>query len=85
MSLRPEIIINAAAYTAVDKAETDQEAANLSNAKAPGVIAQIAAKLGSLLVHYSTDYVFDGSGNTAWRETDACKPLSVYGKTKLIG
>lgn len=85
MDLRPEIIINAAAYTAVDKAESEPEVAEAVNAKAVGVIAQIAAKLDSLLVHYSTDYVFDGSGTTPWKETDTCAPLSVYGKTKLAG
>lgn len=85
MTLRPEIIINAAAYTAVDQAEQDVEAATAANARAPGVIAQIAAKLDSLLVHYSTDYVFDGSGATPWDEQSACRPLSVYGKTKRAG
>lgn len=85
MELRPEIIINAAAYTAVDKAESEPAVAEAVNAKAVGVIAQIATKIDSLLVHYSTDYVFDGSGNTPWKETDGCAPLSVYGKTKLAG
>lgn len=85
MMLRPEVIINAAAYTAVDQAEQDIEAAQAANARAPGVIAQIAAKLGSIMVHYSTDYVFDGSGSAPWDETSACKPLSVYGKTKRAG
>lgn len=85
MDLRPEIIINAAAYTAVDKAESEPGVAEAVNAKAVGVIAQIAAKIDSLLVHYSTDYVFDGSGNSPWKETDTCAPLSVYGKTKLAG
>lgn len=85
MDLRPEIIINAAAYTAVDKAESEPAVAEAVNAKSVGAIAQIAAKLDSLLVHYSTDYVFDGSGNSRWKETDTCAPLSVYGKTKLAG
>ena len=85
MDLRPEIIINAAAYTAVDKAESEPAVAEATNAKAVGAIAQIAAKINSLLVHYSTDYVFDGSGTTSWKETDKCAPLSVYGKTKLAG
>jgi dTDP-4-dehydrorhamnose reductase len=85
MDLRPEIIINAAAYTAVDKAESEPAVAEAANAKAVGVIAQIAAKLDSLLVHYSTDYVFDGSGTAPWKETDKTAPLSVYGKTKLAG
>jgi len=85
MNLRPEIIINAAAYTAVDKAESEPTVAESVNAKAVGAIAQIAAKLDSLLIHYSTDYVFNGSGTTPWKETDPCAPLSVYGKTKLAG
>ena len=85
MDLRPEIIINAAAYTAVDQAETDVESATAINAKAPAVLAQIAAKMGALLIHYSTDYVFDGAGTAAHKETDACHPLSVYGKTKRQG
>jgi dTDP-4-dehydrorhamnose reductase len=85
MDLRPEIIINAAAYTAVDKAESEPTVAESVNAKAVGAIAQIAAKINSLLIHYSTDYVFDGSGTTPWKETDQCAPLSVYGKTKLAG
>jgi dTDP-4-dehydrorhamnose reductase len=85
MELRPEIIINAAAYTAVDRAESEPELAQKINAKAPAVIAQVAAKLGSLLIHYSTDYVFDGSGTQPWKETDACKPLSVYGHSKRAG
>lgn len=85
MDLRPEIIINAAAYTAVDRAEDEADLAFAVNAKAPGAIAQIAAKTGALLVHYSTDYVFDGSGSRAWLETDVCNPLSVYGKSKRAG
>ena len=85
MDLRPNIVINAAAYTAVDQAETQADQAQLINAKAPGVMAQVAAKIDALLVHYSTDYVFDGHGEQPWRETDACAPLSVYGKTKRAG
>ncbi len=85
MELRPEIIINAAAYTAVDRAESEPELAQRINAKAPAVLAQIAARLGSLLIHYSTDYVFDGSGTRPWKETDACEPLSVYGQSKRAG
>lgn len=85
MDLKPEIIINAAAFTAVDQAESDTDAAFDTNAKAPGAIAQIAAKIGALLVHYSTDYVFDGTGTRPWVETDICKPLSVYGKSKRTG
>ncbi len=83
--LRPDVIVNAAAHTAVDKAESEPEFARLLNATTPGRIAQEAAQLGALLVHYSTDYVFDGSGSTARRESDATAPLSVYGQTKLEG
>jgi dTDP-4-dehydrorhamnose reductase len=79
----PEIIVNAAAYTAVDKAESEPERACTINALAPGVLADEAQKLGAWLVHYSTDYVFDGSGTRPWRESDATGPLSIYGKTKL--
>jgi len=85
MDLRPHIIINAAAYTAVDRAESEPDQAHAANAKGPAVLAQVAAKLGSLLVHYSTDYVFDGAGDTPFQETDPCAPLSVYGKTKREG
>ena len=83
--VRPDIIINAAAYTAVDKAESEPELARTINALAPGVMAQEAAKIGAWLVHYSTDYVFDGSGARPWVETDAPAPLNVYGRTKLEG
>ena len=83
--VRPNVIVNAAAYTAVDKAETDVDAAQLINALAPGALAQAAHAVGALLVHYSTDYVFDGSGSTPWVETDPTGPLSVYGRTKLAG
>lgn len=81
----PDVIVNAAAYTAVDKAESDQLAAHACNAVAPGVLAEEAAALGAWLVHYSTDYVFDGSKEGAWVETDAVNPLSVYGRTKYEG
>lgn len=81
----PDIIVNAAAYTAVDAAENDVQRARLVNAAAVGVMAAEAASLGSLLVHYSTDYVFDGSGSTPWQEDDATGPLGVYGQTKLEG
>jgi dTDP-4-dehydrorhamnose reductase len=84
-AVRPNIIVNAAAHTAVDKAESEPELARTLNALAPKVLAQEAAKLGAWLVHYSTDYVFDGSGDTPWVETDAPGPLSVYGATKLEG
>lgn len=83
--VRPDVIVNAAAYTAVDKAESEPERARLINALAPGVLADEAQKLGIWLVHYSTDYVFDGSGSRSWQETDATGPLSVYGRTKLEG
>jgi len=81
----PDVIINAAAYTAVDKAESECEAAEIYNAKAPAILALEAKKIDALLVHYSTDYVFDGSGDRPWRETDAPAPLNVYGATKLGG
>jgi dTDP-4-dehydrorhamnose reductase len=84
-ALRPDVIVNAAAHTAVDKAESEPEFACLLNATTPGVLAAEAARLGAMLVHYSTDYVFDGSGNQPWLETDAPAPLSVYGRTKLEG
>ena len=84
-ALRPDIIVNAAAHTAVDKAESEPDLARTLNATAPGVLAQEAARLGAWLVHYSTDYVFDGSGTRPWRETDNTAPLSVYGATKLEG
>jgi dTDP-4-dehydrorhamnose reductase len=84
-TLRPAVIVNAAAYTAVDKAETDANRAKGVNATAPGLLAREAATMGSWLVHYSTDYVFDGSGDQPWHEDDATAPLSVYGRTKLEG
>ncbi len=84
-ALKPDIIVNAAAHTAVDKAESEPELARLLNATTPGVLAREAAALGAWLVHYSTDYVFDGSGTRPWVETDTPAPLSVYGRTKLEG
>lgn len=84
-ALQPDIIVNAAAYTAVDKAESEPELARAINADAPGVLAAEAERLGAWLVHYSTDYVFDGSGERPWRETDRPAPLNVYGRTKLAG
>jgi len=83
--LQPDIIVNAAAYTAVDKAESESELAYAINAQAPQVLAEEAKKRGALLVHYSTDYVFDGSKQGAYVESDAPNPLSVYGKSKLAG
>lgn len=82
---RPDIIVNPAAYTAVDKAETDAATAFAINGEAPGVLAEEARALGSLLVHYSTDYVFDGRGDSPYAETDATSPQSMYGKSKLAG
>lgn len=84
-ALRPDWIINAAAYTAVDKAESEQDLASEINTKAPGVMAAWAEKHGAKLVHYSTDYVFDGQLNRPYREDDATAPLNVYGATKLAG
>ena len=81
----PDVIVNAAAYTAVDKAESDAETAQIVNAAAPGVMAEAANAAGAWLVHYSTDYVFNGSGSKPWVETDLTGPLNVYGKTKLEG
>ena len=83
--LRPQVIVNAAAYTAVDKAEAEPDQARLVNALAPELLAKEAQALGAWLVHYSTDYVFDGSGTRPWLETDAPAPLNVYGQTKLEG
>jgi dTDP-4-dehydrorhamnose reductase len=82
-SVAPDVIVNAAAHTAVDKAESEPEVARLINATTPALVAQEAAKLGALLVHYSTDYVFDGSGTEPRDELAATAPLSVYGTTKL--
>ena len=84
-ALRPDVIVNAAAHTAVDKAESEPALAHTLNATTPGVLAQEAARLGAWLVHYSTDYVFDGSGSRPWVEADTPAPLSVYGATKLAG
>ena len=83
--VRPQLIINAAAYTAVDKAESEPELAMRINGTAPDVLAEEAKRLGAMLVHYSTDYVFDGTKPTAYVEDDAPNPLSVYGRTKLAG
>src|SRR5688572_30739222 len=82
---RPEVIVNAAAYTAVDKAESEPESAMRVNGVAPGIIAEEAARIGALVVHYSTDYVFDGAKDAPYREDDPAAPLSVYGRTKLAG
>lgn len=82
---RPDVVINAAAYTAVDKAETEPDKAMAVNGVAPGILAEEAKKLGALLVHYSTDYVFDGTRTTPYAETDVPAPLGVYGRSKLAG
>ena len=84
-AVRPDVIVNAAAHTAVDKAESEPDLARSINALAPEVLAREAAALGAWLLHYSTDYVFDGSGSTPWVETDPTGPLSVYGRNKLEG
>lgn len=84
-ALRPGVIVNAAAYTAVDRAEGDEAAARLVNAVAPGVLAEEAHAAGAWLLHYSTDYVFDGRKEGAWVETDPTAPLSAYGRTKCEG
>jgi dTDP-4-dehydrorhamnose reductase len=83
--VKPDVIVNAAAYTAVDKAESEPELAFLINAQTPDILAQEAEKVGAWLIHYSTDYVFDGSGDRPWKESDTPNPLSVYGASKLQG
>ena len=83
--IRPGVIVNAAAYTAVDKAEAEPELVRLINAEAAAILAKEAKALDALLVHYSTDYVFDGHGTKPWVESDATNPLSVYGAKKLAG
>ena len=84
-AVAPDIIVNAAAHTAVDRCESEPALARAINASAPGVLARAAQASGAWLVHYSTDYVFDGSGSTPWVEDDATGPLGVYGQTKLEG
>ena len=84
-SVKPDIIINAAAYTNVDKAESEPDKARAINAIGPGVLAQEAKKINAVLVHYSTDYVFDGTKGSPYVETDQANPLNVYGQTKLEG
>jgi dTDP-4-dehydrorhamnose reductase len=83
--VHPEVIVNAAAYTAVDRAESESDVAFAINATAPGVLAEEAKRIDALLVHYSTDYVFDGAKSTAYDEQDLPNPLSVYGRSKLEG
>ncbi|NLE93659.1 MAG: dTDP-4-dehydrorhamnose reductase [Chloroflexi bacterium] len=84
-SVKPDIIINAAAYTNVDKAESEPELARAINANGPGILAEESKKINAVLVHYSTDYVFDGKKGSPYVETDTPNPLSVYGQTKLEG
>ena len=84
-SASPDVILNAAAYTAVDRAESEPEQAMAVNGHAPGILAEEALRAGSLLVHYSTDYVFDGSKASPWVETDTPNPLNAYGASKLVG
>ncbi|MFZ2726849.1 MAG: dTDP-4-dehydrorhamnose reductase [Methylococcaceae bacterium] len=84
-TIKPDVIVNATAYTAVDKAETETELAQLINGDAVAVLAQSAKKVGALLVHYSTDYVFDGSKQGVYYENDTTNPLSSYGRSKLAG
>lgn len=83
--LKPRLIVNAAAYTAVDKAETDQESARALNSDAPAILAEEAKKLGAAMVHFSTDYIFDGLKGSPYLEDDPANPMSVYGQTKLAG
>ena len=84
-SIKPNLIVNPAAYTAVDKAESEPELAMAVNGIAPGIFAEEAKKLNALLVHYSTDYIFDGRKDSPYIETDEPNPLGVYGRTKLAG
>jgi len=83
--VRPHLIVNAAAYTAVDQAETDETTAQVVNAEAPGIMAEEAKKIGAVLIHYSTDFVFDGTKKAPYHELDSVNPINVYGKTKLAG
>ncbi len=83
--IKPDLVINPAAYTAVDKAESEPDLANAINAVAPRVIAEEVARLGSALIHFSTDYVYDGNKKNPYVETDEVNPISVYGKSKLVG
>ena len=83
--IKPDIILNASAYTDVDRAETESEIAFAVNAKAPSIMAEEAKALKSVLIHYSTDYVFDGKKGNAYKEIDATNPLNVYGQSKLAG
>jgi dTDP-4-dehydrorhamnose reductase len=82
---RPQVVVNAAAYTAVDRAETELSIAYRINAEAPGVLAEQCRRIGAKLIHFSTDYVFDGESTRAYCETDPCHPVNEYGRTKLAG
>ena len=84
-TVRPDVIVNAAAHTAVDRAESEPELAHKVNALAPGILAKEAAAIGAWLVHFSTDYVFDGNGQRPWAEDDHPSPLNVYGQSKWLG
>jgi dTDP-4-dehydrorhamnose reductase len=84
-ALRPQVVVNAAAYTAVDKAETESELAHCINGKAPGLLAEVARRCGAGMIHLSTDYVFNGAKNTPYEETDTTDPLGVYGHSKRAG
>lgn len=84
-ALRPTVWVNAAAYTAVDRAQVEPDVTHAVNATSPGILAELAEASDATLVHYSSDYVFDGSGDAPWRESDAPCPLAVYGQTKLAG
>jgi dTDP-4-dehydrorhamnose reductase len=84
-SFKPTVLVNAAAFTAVDKAESESEEAQAVNVESPTVLAELAQTCDAMLVHYSSDYVFDGSGQRAWQEADEKAPLSVYGRSKLDG
>lgn len=83
--IRPQLIVNTAAYTVVDQAEGDERTAQAINSEAPGILAEEASKIGASLVHFSTDYIFDGAKNSPYEEGDPPNPLSIYGKTKLVG
>ena len=83
--LKPGVVVNAAAYTLVDRAESEPEAAFAINARAPGILGEEAGRLGALLIHYSTDYVFDGTKTAPYTEDDKPRPISAYGRSKLAG
>lgn len=85
LSIKPDVIVNAAAHTAVDKAESEPDLAHLLNEKSVEAIAKAAVSVGAWVIHYSTDYVFPGTGSTPWKETDITAPLNVYGESKLAG